>query len=200
MLRRARPLLGTLVEIGVPAQAGDEAVQAAFAAIKDVQSQLSRFEAQSDLGRFHALPAGGCMTVRAHTAAVLATAQRLRDASDGLFDISLRSAPEGWRIDGTQLLKHDAAVRLDLGGIGKGHAVDHAVDVLVARGCSAGWVNAGGDLRAFGDAELPITLRDERGGGARPFGTLRDGAFATSHFDRGSRSRAAAAWPVRAHV
>jgi FAD:protein FMN transferase len=46
-------------------------------------------------------------------------------------------------------------------------------------------------------------LRDETSGGVRPFATLRDGAFATSHFDRCSRSRIASderARPVRAHV
>ncbi len=41
-------------------------------------------------------------------------------------------------------------------------------------------MNAGGDLRAFGAAEVPIDLRDETGGGVRRFATLADGAFATS--------------------
>ena len=82
-------------------------------------------------------------------------------------------------------------MRLDLGGIAKGHAVDEAVGTLLAQGCVAGWVNAGGDLRVFGAAELPIRLRDEADGGVRPFATLHDGAFATSHYGGGSRSRLA---------
>jgi thiamine biosynthesis lipoprotein len=52
----------------------------------------------------------------------------------------------------------------------------------------AGWVNAGGDLRAFGDVDAPVQLRDEASGGVRTFATLRDGAFATSCFGPDSRS------------
>ena len=188
--RRARPWLGTLVEVGIGRGTDECAVQAAFAAIADVQACLSRFEPGSDIARFHALAAGGRIAVSEHTAAVLAVAQSLRDASDGLFDVSLGTGMHDWQCDGDVLHKAGSAVRLDLGGIAKGYAVDQAVEALQANGCRAGWVNAGGDLRAFGDVELPLALRDERGGGVRPFATLADGAFATSHLGAGSRSQA----------
>jgi thiamine biosynthesis lipoprotein len=71
-------------------------------------------------------------------------------------------------------------VTLDLGGIGKGFAVDAAIQALRAQGAESGWVNAGGDLRVFGPLSLPIDLRDEEQGGVRRFATLGDGAFATS--------------------
>lgn len=44
-----------------------------------------------------------------------------------------------------------AGVTLDLGGIGKGAAADHTVQVLLAAGAKAAMVNLGGDLRAEGD-------------------------------------------------
>ena len=203
--RRAQPLLGTLVEIGIH-WSGDEAhavLEAAFAAVREAQACLSLFEADSDLARFHALRVGESMALRAPTQQVLAAARALQIGSDGAFDISLGTAPHGWWYEAERLHKLDADVRLDLGGIGKGHAVDCAVDALIARGGDAGWVNAGGDLRTFGAAELPIRLRDERGGGAPPFASLRDGAFATSHYDRHSRSRLARGTSARtapAHV
>ena len=215
--RRAQPLLGTLVEVGVRVaghstddrikdhsesssdkrsdnrdeHCANAALDAAFAAVRTVQACLSRFETGSDLAHFHALPVGRSMTVCEPTRHVLAAAHELQVASGGAFDISLGTAPHGWRCEQGRLHKLDDAVSLDLGGIGKGHAVDCAVAVLMARGCAAGWVNAGGDLRVFGDAELPIRLRDERVGGTRAFASLRDGAFATSHFDGRSRSRLA---------
>ena len=204
-LRRAQPLLGTLVEVGVQ-RAGVSthvSLSAGFDAVREVQACLSRFEADSDLARFHALRRGEWMAMRPATQQVLTAARDLQDASDGAFDISLGTAPDGWRCEGNRLHKLDDAVRLDLGGIGKGHAVDCAVAALIAHGCASGWVNAGGDLRAFGDAELPIQLRDERIGGTRPFASLRDGAFATSHSGRHSRSQLTAGAgrrPVRAHV
>jgi len=223
-IRRARPLLGTLVEVGVAGPAGTmarpasskaeaaetaspvdtasapdgadratvaltmPAIDAAFAEVARLEGLLSRFDAASDIGRFNAAPAGAWLDVSDDTAAVLRCATALHEASDGAFDVSTGTAPRGWSLDGKRLAKHDAAARLDLGGIGKGYVVDRAVAVLEAQGCTAGWVNAGGDLRAFGALEVPLLLRDEDGGGVRRFGVLADGAFATSHF--GPRARA----------
>ena len=204
-LRRAQPLLGTLVEIGVAADGVDRhaGIDAAFAAIRAAQACLSRFESDSDVARFDRLRGGARMRVRPATQQVLAAAAELHAASAGAFDISLGSAPEGWALVGEELHKRSDAARLDLGGIGKGHAVDLAVQVLIAHRCASGWVNAGGDLRAFGDIDAPVQLRDEATGGVRAFATLRDGAFATSHFGPASRSQLAAgtcAMPVHAHV
>ncbi|CAN5274839.1 FAD:protein FMN transferase [soil metagenome] len=188
--RRARPLLGTLVEIGWRGHSvGEgEAIEAAFAAIALVQSELSRFEPASEVSRFNAMPAGAHIALSDSGLDVFTAADELRALTVGLFDITLGSAPNGWRIDGAQLVKLDARARIDLGGIAKGHAVDRAVAALIAHGCPAGWVNAGGDLRAFGGAEVPVMLRDEAQGGVREFATLCDGAFATSHFAPPSRS------------
>ena len=193
-LRRARPLLGTLVEIGVRPSGGDDhgVIDRAFAALRDVQDCLSRFDADSDIARFHRLRCGESLPMRAATRQVLGAAGDLQLASAGAFDISLGTAPAGWRCEGDRLHKLHDDVRLDLGGIGKGYAVDRAVQTLIAHGCVAGWVNAGGDLRAFGDVELPLQLRDETSGGTRAFASLRDGAFATSHFDHHSRSQLSA--------
>ena len=168
----------------------ETALAAAFAAIQAVQDCLSRFDAASDIARFNALRVGSSLTLRAPTRCVLAAAHELQIASAGVFDISLHTAPNGWHCDAGQLHKLDAATQLDLGGIGKGHAVDCAVQALIDHGCTGGWVNAGGDLRAFGSADVPVQLRDEQSGGVRAFATLTDGAFTTSWFGRDSRSHA----------
>jgi thiamine biosynthesis lipoprotein len=42
-------------------------------------------------------------------------------------------------------------VRIDLGGIGKGHAVDRGIAILQARGIDHALVTAGGDSRIIGD-------------------------------------------------
>ena len=197
--RRARPLLGTLVEVGIAAAGEDAAtIDAAFAALFEVQQCMSRFELGSDLSRFHALGYGQSLRVSPLTSDVLAAAAELQQASGGAFDISQGSAPQGWRYEGRTLHKLNRDVRLDLGGIAKGYAVDRAVQALMDRGCAAGWVNAGGDLRAFGELALPVHLRDEDRGGVRLFAQLQDGAFATSHFDVDTRSHLAAGPPASA--
>jgi FAD:protein FMN transferase len=71
-------------------------------------------------------------------------------------------------------------VRLTLDGIAKGYAVDLAVDAMRAHGIRGGWINAGGDVRAFGDLTLALQRR-ELNGTLSPLGELHDAAAATSH-------------------
>jgi thiamine biosynthesis lipoprotein len=70
---------------------------------------------------------------------------------------------------------------LDLGGIAKGFAVDEAVKSLIKEGVSSGIVNAGGDLRVFGNKPQTIYIRNPQ----LPrhlieLGALSNGAIATS--------------------
>jgi thiamine biosynthesis lipoprotein len=64
--------------------------------------------------------------------------------------------------DETEVVCH-APVALDLGGFAKGYAVDCAVEALMANGCTAGLVNAGGDLRVFGQRNEPVFVRGPGG-------------------------------------
>jgi thiamine biosynthesis lipoprotein len=192
--RRARPLLGTLVDVG----ADVDAFEAAFDAVLRVQRCMSRFEAQSDVARFNAMTAGEAIKVDAATAQVLEAARRLQRQTGGGFDITLGTGAHGWACEGTTLRKTEPGTCLDLAGIAKGYAVDRAVEALQAAGATRGWVNAGGDLRVFGDLEAPVHLRDEAHGGTQSFGRLADGAMATSHFD--AHSRSTHLLRVKAHV
>jgi thiamine biosynthesis lipoprotein len=72
-------------------------------------------------------------------------------------------------------------VRIDLGGIAKGFAVDRALDALRAHGASQGLVNAGGDLAAFGREPETVHLRDPRDPSRLLCRVaLRDGALAST--------------------
>jgi thiamine biosynthesis lipoprotein len=44
-----------------------------------------------------------------------------------------------------------AGMRIDLGGIAKGHSVDKGIEILKAQGITRAMVNAGGDTRILGD-------------------------------------------------
>jgi thiamine biosynthesis lipoprotein len=198
-VRRAQALLGTVVEVGACKAQGDAgaAVTAALAEIARLQGLLSRFEPSSDISRFNALAAGASVDVHPQTAVVLEAAARLEALSEGRFDITQGRSPgcgvgradQAWRVASGRLFKLQPETVLDLGGIAKGYIVDAAVAVLQTHGCDAGWVNAGGDLRTYGAAPLTLQLRDEATGGVRPWGRLRDGACATSHYAPTSRSR-----------
>lgn len=176
MLRRAKPLLGTLVEVacgvGTECQASRlqshllDASQAAFTSVARVHALMSAHEPQSDLSRFNDAPPGQWVVVDAETLAVFEFALQLSRATQGVFDVCTigPAAARGFwcdiEIDASRLrlLKH-APLRADLGGIAKGYAVDAAVKTLQLAGANQGWVNAGGDLRVFGNVSVPLRVR-----------------------------------------
>ena len=204
MRRRARPLLGTLVEVraqGASATAFDVAADAAFDAIAQVHALMSFHEAGSDLRRIARARAGERLAVHPHTAAVLQRAQRWARVSGGAFDAGCapRAVAQGWLPepadgappgdvpfeDALHVHGHDVHVRapvwLDFGGIAKGYAVDLAVAKLRRAGVHTGAVNAGGDLRVFGTLEETVLVRSPFDASELwPVAALRDSACATS--------------------
>ena len=182
MLRRARPLLGTFVEVAVSAKTREmewQAAIAAFEAVADVHRLMSFHEPDSDVTRINRCAHARPVEVDSRTYAVLCRARLLSRESNGVFDCSVgnrlmalgvlprtpglradRAAT--WR-DVTLLPGNHVRFRrrltLDLGGIAKGFAVDQAIETLAQRGATAACVNAGGDLRVFGDCDWPIALR-----------------------------------------
>src|SRR3974390_1245596 len=99
-IRRARPLLGTLVEIRAAAPGASAclhaAVDAAFAAIALVQNLMSYHESSSELSRLNRAAASQPQQVSVHTYAVLAAALRLARLSDGAFDPCIGAHLETW--------------------------------------------------------------------------------------------------------
>jgi thiamine biosynthesis lipoprotein len=185
-LRRARPLLGTLVEIRAGASCSrvqlHEAIDAAFAAVERVQQLMSYHDAGSELSRINREAPSGEQRIDAQTYAVLEAALRFASLSDGAFDPCVgeqlekwgylpRHAPAReqsragggtWRdidLDGHCRVRFGRPLRLDLGGIAKGYAVDQAVQVLQNAGVDRILVNAGGDLRIAGDWSQTLRLR-----------------------------------------
>src|SRR5437762_3289177 len=156
-VRRARALLGTLVDIRIDGS-NLRAVERAFAAIERVHRAMSAQDSSSDIAR---LRAGRRCALDPWTRQVLDRAEEIRLATHGLFDC--------------------AACDYALDGIAKGFAVDRAVECLQSAGIRSGVVNAGGDLRVFGDALEDVYVRAPQ----RPerlihIGKVRDAAVATS--------------------
>src|SRR5262245_66651092 len=88
-MRRARPLLGTHVEIeadGISDGAFERALSAAFAAVALVHRLMSFHESDSDLTRLNRGAASAPIAVHPWTAAVLRRARAMFHATDGLFD------------------------------------------------------------------------------------------------------------------
>ena len=186
-IRRAKPLLGTFVEI--TANGGsrcdpEKAIDSAFEAIADVHRLMSFHEQESDVSRLNRDAWRQSIPVSPWTFRVLESATEMNCRSGGLFDIAVgRALQRKGLLCGTsplatfrsrltdELIKllpnHrvrflDSNVSIDLGGIAKGFAVDRAVDALRNNGIDSGVVNAGGDLTAFGDTPHTIYIRHPR--------------------------------------
>ena len=206
-MRRARPWLGTVVEI-----ACDDlpAIEAGFAAIAHAHARMSFHETTSDLAALRDATPGSVVTVDVETVRVLRFALNLNRATNGLFDVTI-----GRQLVATKFLPHVSALALsryngnaadieivddthvichrpmlvDLGGIAKGHAVDMAVAAMRAAGATHAIVNAGGDLRVFGPDAEAIWLRrgDGQLGGSLKVRNLAVASSSNLLFRRTSR-------------
>jgi FAD:protein FMN transferase len=199
-VRRARPLLGTLVEIAVRGRDDPQAaIDAAFQAVERVQRLMSYHDPASDVSRLNRQAHRRPTPVDAATFEVLQAALALSLRTGGAFDVSIAPQLEregllprrylgtmhgNWRdiecLPGRRV-RFRRPLRIDLGGIAKGYAVDLACDALRAHGVDNGLVNAGGDLRVVGSTAWPISVRHPGRPTQRlPLCEIADGAVATS--------------------
>ena len=166
--RRSFRAMGTEIELLVePDVAPESALAAAELEFHRLEAALSRFRPDSELSRLNrdgAIDAspdllrvidlavaareatGGRFDPTVHDALVAAGYDRsfelIDDEGDGDGSAPVRCSGDVWIEDGRISLGD--GVRLDLGGIGKGYAVERAAEVLSTAGPCL--VNAGGDL------------------------------------------------------
>jgi FAD:protein FMN transferase len=118
------------------AEYAGQVARAAFEELDRIEGCLSRFIESSDVSRVNRLTAGRSTVVTPETFRCLQTAQQAKRLTRGAFDVGYASA----RKLKQSVIALDArdssvtalgnAVRLDLGGIGKGFALDHMATVL----------------------------------------------------------------------
>jgi thiamine biosynthesis lipoprotein len=192
------------------------AAKAAFARISQLNDCLSDYDSDSELSRLSRTAGEDkAVAVSADLWTVLERSQALAKRTDGAFDVTVGPvvnlwrkarrekklppanrleaalAAVGWRkleLDPrartAKLLAPD--MRLDLGAIAKGYAVDEALNVLRAQGVTCALVAGGGDMAA-GDAppgkrgwRIEVAPLDVSNAPPARFVLLRNRALATS--------------------
>jgi FAD:protein FMN transferase len=173
-----------------------QAAQAAFEVVDRLERELSRFVPNSDISRINALAGGETTRVSPSTMECLEIARRLFDLTGGAFDVSI-----GTGLDCLDLLPDEFAVRagaeglqLDLGGIGKGYAVDRMAEVLeeweVPRTLVHGGYSSVLALEAPPDRDgWPLTLSGPGDGGVLARVSARQLAFSASGTRKGDHIR-----------
>ena len=178
---------------GVDESYARDAASAAFAELDRIEKLLSRFEPYGDVGRINAAPAGEPVVVELETEQCLLAARRMWLETLGAFDPTAGPPPvaggpdAGRRIDAGlvridedehTVTRLDAAVQLDLGGIGKGFGLDRMAEVLEQWEITCGLLHGGTSTvlalgpppgRSAWRADLSDPL-DRRG---RPLGSVR---------------------------
>ncbi len=164
-----------------------DATDAAFTRIAEVHRAMSFHESSSDLAAIAHAEVGARLRIFSDTWKTLSLAIEMERRSNGLFNPTVaptlvqrgvlpqpaavharqaRKTPalqsslaESISLEADNHIRVRKRVWIDLGGIAKGYAVDAAVITLQAHGIQAGVVNAGGDLRVFGNFEHTIAVR-----------------------------------------
>lgn len=121
------------------------------------------------------LPLKALWPIRGQSSPPSAEAVAAALAEVGLQALELRNGPQATAV------KHRAGLRLGLGAIAKGAAVDLACEALEAAGATCFLIDAGGDIRGRDDgAGWVVGLSDGRGANLHSRIHLQRGAVATS--------------------
>ncbi len=178
---REEAIMGTRIAVEVwhedPAAAA-AAIDAVIAEMHRIDALMSHYKPESQLSRVNRDAAAAPVKVDPELSRLISRALEFSEMSAGAFDITYASVgylydyrgqkhpteaqiraalpAVNWRhvvVDSAastvRFLK--PGVRIDLGGIAKGHAVDSGIAILKARGIANATVTAGGDSRILGD-------------------------------------------------
>ena len=180
-MERTEAIMGTrcYVELWAddPVQ-GDAALDAVMAELRRIDDLMSHYKPESELSQINARANREPVQVDKELFDLIKRSTWFSQVTDGAFDITYASVgylydyPGHVRPTETQIeaalpavnwrnllldesnhtvrFEH-AGMRIDLGGIGKGYAVDRGAEILKARGIHNAIVTAGGDSRILGD-------------------------------------------------
>ena len=155
-----------------------EAITAGFHEIRRLEQLLSTWIETSELSRVNAAAGRVPVAVSSETFELLARAVEIGALTGGAFDITVGPAVRLWKVTEAdriptmmelsiaaqyvdyRLLRLDREQRtafleklgmqIDVGGIGKGYAAEHAAAVMRAAGAIGGLIGIAGDFRIFG--------------------------------------------------
>jgi thiamine biosynthesis lipoprotein len=151
-----------------------------FDQIDSLEAKLSRFIESSDISRINRMQAGETLYLSEACHHCLLLALDARARTGGLFDITLGTRIEHRKSGGSgpappvtgSIVIHpdvpavtcaEAGRELDLGGIGKGFALDQLKQILTDWGAEDALLAAGASsLLAFGPGAWPVDLTGER--------------------------------------
>ncbi len=168
-----------VVVIAEDSKTAKESIKASFAEIHKVDDLMSDYKDDSEISLVHRDAFNRPVKVSQSTFEVLEKSIEFSRLTDGAFDITVGPLVDLWKsaaesnsvptqaqldearakvgyeklildsIDKTVRFEADG-MRVDLGGIAKGYAIDKAIEAIQSVGAIGGMVDIGGDIRCFG--------------------------------------------------
>ena len=184
-VRSATAAMGTRFEIVVASTDGYSThpiVEEALREIEDLHRRLTRFSADSLISHINRTAPFRPVRLDAGTFALLAAAQAVCRQSGGAFDVAVGSGSMILDESTCTVALSSPAVKLDLGGIAKGYALDRAAALLRENGVTAALLHGGtSSVVAIGSPPDAAAWRVALAHGHRfPFIDLCDAALGVS--------------------
>jgi thiamine biosynthesis lipoprotein len=114
LVRRTVPLMGTIAEFAIASRDSrfaHAAIDAAISELRTVENRLTRFRAESDVGRANLAPAGVGVPIDAETATALRESIRWANLTEGRFDPCLARAILLWDVGSREDPPSASAIR-----------------------------------------------------------------------------------------
>lgn len=161
-------------------QEGQSIIDEVFDRVEEIENLMSASIESSDISRLNNHAGESAVKIDTETLELLRLGKEYKDLTNGAFNIGIGALINLWDITGdepsvpqqneiNELLDHfnldqlklkeeknearieDPEMRIDLGGIAKGYAVDEAIRIIENRGIEHAIVDFGGDIYVLGN-------------------------------------------------
>jgi thiamine biosynthesis lipoprotein len=180
-LSRSEAIMGTSCSVELWSEdraKGEAAISSVFDDMRRIDRLMSTWKEDTEISKVNREAAKHPVQVSAELFGLLQESVRYSELTHGAFDITYASVGYlydfkkgvhpgqeaiaaalpgiNWRhmvLDAAKstVFFQRAGMRIDLGGIAKGHAVDRGIELLQKQGITRAMVNSGGDTRIIGD-------------------------------------------------
>jgi thiamine biosynthesis lipoprotein len=206
LYREKRVLMGTFVEVVSPRK---EAIKIAFEEIARIEKLLSKYNPESEVYRLNKT---GTLKVSPETFFIIQRSKEFYQLSEGAFDITIAPIMDLWGftngdyntpsetkiknalklVGSDKIILHQSSfviqfiapgIKIDLGAIAKGYAIDCAVKKVRAYGIKDFLINAGGQVYCSGERfgkPWVVAIKNPRANELASYLELKNKAISTS--------------------
>jgi len=206
LYREKRVLMGTFVEVVSPRK---EAIKIAFDEIARIEKLLSKYNPESEVYRLNKT---GTLKVSPETFYIIQRSKEFYYLSEGAFDITIAPIMDLWGftkgdyntpsetkiknalklVGSDKIILHQSSfviqfiapgIKIDLGAIAKGYAIDCAVKKVRAYGIKDFLINAGGQVYCSGERfgkPWVVAIKNPRANELASYLELKNKAISTS--------------------